>query len=589
MKFAPVAIAAAVTLALASLVSADSLVIGSQTAPSSAPFLVVGDEILAPLLPELPRLGAQFDRERDKVTITTAQGRKITLMLGAAAATVDGVTTSLPAAPRERDGHIFLPARGLAGLLRLNCQWDPASRTLSLHPRVTAVTWTGLPDRVRISVEGTAPLEYASGELPHPVRRYFDFSGFELLDSERQMVVNEGALQAVRVAQNSTDPSVVRLVLILSDKRAIRSRYSAGNTRLILEVPREDIELPEAPPEPVELQAVTFRRLGKKLAEVDIATSGPALAEASRDPDKDAVVVEIAGAVMQHKLELIPADPLVASVVVQPKPTASQTCQAVIRLKGGAGHAVVSEDRRLRLLLGTFDLSDLTVVVDPGHGGNQSGAIGPSGLMEKDVNLDVGKRLLRLLQAAGARVRMTRTTDAALAPIRSGNLEDLGIELRQRSGLANDMGADLFVSLHCNASNPHSLYGSATYFCTEWSRQFAQTVQQELHTRLGLFDRGVHSARFVVVRTAEMPAVLVEMAYIDWPAEEKLLGEGEFRQKAAEAVFAGLRRYVAEGGLLPHLAKKRDAAEPRTASPPAAGKVYPERSRGDAPAPTTRP
>ena len=71
--------AIAVTLALGSLVSADRLVIGSQTAPSSAPFLVVGDEILAPLLPELPRLGAQFDRERDKVTITTAQGRKITL------------------------------------------------------------------------------------------------------------------------------------------------------------------------------------------------------------------------------------------------------------------------------------------------------------------------------------------------------------------------------------------------------------------------------------------------------------------------------------------------------------------------------
>jgi N-acetylmuramoyl-L-alanine amidase len=182
-----------------------------------------------------------------------------------------------------------------------------------------------------------------------------------------------------------------------------------------------------------------------------------------------------------------------------------------------------------------------------------SGAPGHSGLLEKNVNLDIAKRLAQMLQGAGATVFMTRWEDCELRPIPPGDKDALRAELRMRAGLANAVEADIFLSIHSNANARNSdtpRTGTEIYFTAPNSRQLAQTLKEDLVKALGRKDGGIRTCNFVVTREAKMPAVLAEIAYIDNPEEEKLLASEEFRAVAAGALFTGLSRFVESGGLL---------------------------------------
>jgi len=176
------------------------------------------------------------------------------------------------------------------------------------------------------------------------------------------------------------------------------------------------------------------------------------------------------------------------------------------------------------------------VVLDPGHGGIDSGAIGITGLMEKEVNLAVAEYLKDMLDDAGARVEMTRSGDHSVS---SSN----------RVYKANDKKADVFVSIHANSfSNPES-NGIETYYCSnsddsEASKFLAQQLQRELISALELRDRGVKANSFTVLRDTEMPSALVEIGFLSNREEEELLRKEETREKAAEALFKGLEAYL---------------------------------------------
>ena len=154
------------------------------------------------------------------------------------------------------------------------------------------------------------------------------------------------------------------------------------------------------------------------------------------------------------------------------------------------------------------------IVVDPGHGGKDSGALSASeeeDAQEKDIALDFGLRLARLLRAQGAEVAMTRE-------------DDTFIPLGQRSQLANDLGADAFISIHCNScATPNTLHGTAVYYDHEDSAALAQCVQQELVPALGSRDNGVRNANFSVIRRSQCPGILVETAFINHDEDRKLL------------------------------------------------------------------
>ena len=176
-----------------------------------------------------------------------------------------------------------------------------------------------------------------------------------------------------------------------------------------------------------------------------------------------------------------------------------------------------------------------TIVVDPGHGGHDPGAVGRRfNLTEKFVNLDTALRLTRLLEGAGARVILTRSTDVF-------------ITLGQRATRANNAGADIFVSIHANAHNNANVGGTETYYNSYFrpadSRRLAGLVQQELVRELGLRDIGVKTANFYVIRHTTIPSILVELAFLSNAREESLLNQASFRQRGAEAIFRGITRY----------------------------------------------
>lgn len=218
----------------------------------------------------------------------------------------------------------------------------------------------------------------------------------------------------------------------------------------------------------------------------------------------------------------------------------------------------------------------LLVFVDPGHGGDDHGAKGAKGLKEKDAVLELAGVLVQELEAAGMDARLTRDSDTF-------------VPLWDRAKLANQAGADLFLSLHLNAARARQAKGSEVFFLSlgagdregaeiaaqenaestkapgpdpenlvasilddlsqeaylRDSERLAVAIQGQLNKLGGIKQRGVKQAPFVVLRGAAMPAVLVETVFISNPREEAKLKDPQFLHKAAQAITQGVRTYLA--------------------------------------------
>jgi len=180
-------------------------------------------------------------------------------------------------------------------------------------------------------------------------------------------------------------------------------------------------------------------------------------------------------------------------------------------------------------------------VLDPGHGGSDPGAIGATGLTEKSVNLDIAQKAAQILRNQGATVILTRTSD-------------IYVDLYSRPEMASKNAADLFVSIHSNASPNRSAGGISTYFRRSddggmdqvrmESMYLSRNIQSSLLGTLKRQDQKVLQADFVVVVKSKVPAALAEVAFISNPEEEKLLADDSFRMKAAQAITQGIAGYL---------------------------------------------
>ena len=177
-------------------------------------------------------------------------------------------------------------------------------------------------------------------------------------------------------------------------------------------------------------------------------------------------------------------------------------------------------------------LAGKTIVVDPGHGGTDSGAAA-FGLQEKHIVLDMSLRLEAKLKAAGANVIMTRRTDVYPT-------------LEQRVALANRSGADIFISVHTNGFVPEANGTETFYNTTYWagnSKKLADAMQKHMLRELGLRNRGVKTAGFYVIRHTTMPSVLVEPAFTTNAREADLLRTAKFREDTARAMYQATLEY----------------------------------------------
>ena len=182
-----------------------------------------------------------------------------------------------------------------------------------------------------------------------------------------------------------------------------------------------------------------------------------------------------------------------------------------------------------------------SIVIDAGHGGGDTGAVGPHGVTEKEVTLAVALKVQQLLQSSGANVVMTRTTDRDVSWAGSSN----GQELQARVD-KTPPGAAVFVSIHCNAFSNSATQGMETYYywnSTE-GRRLAALLNEELENFGGRFNRGVKGANFYVLKHTSIPASLVELAFITNPEEEYLLADNSYQQQLALAITRGIKRYL---------------------------------------------
>lgn len=201
----------------------------------------------------------------------------------------------------------------------------------------------------------------------------------------------------------------------------------------------------------------------------------------------------------------------------------------------------------------------IKIVIDPGHGGHDSGAVGINGIYEKDVNLDISLRLKQLLLAAGYQVVLTRETDHTLIPYTTTT--EKREDLQARVDVATHVQADLFVSIHANYYKSDSkgtmvLYydpmnDSAIYTATDkikkWSqdsKQLATNVLKSIVSSMGLKDLGIIPSNVYVVRSGSVPSILVETAFLSNREEAAKLADSTFRQQMAESIARGILNYI---------------------------------------------
>lgn len=523
---------------------ADTLVVAGHAQELSSPLVVEGDEVLAPVLPALRLLGIHYVRTGSTLTLTSASDQTLQLTLGSKTVRADTRKVTLSAAPREVNGEAYLPMRALAPWFDAEARFDPLLHVLSLYPLVTATTTTP-PADTAVLIRCAAPLQYVSGRLTDPPRHYFDFKHVALGVQEQQLPVASGPIQRLRLAQYSVSPSVVRLVVDLTENATITPVISEEGRLLTISATVVATPSPATPtvppsavvpalPAPAKLLGAVLTPKSSLLTELAVIGDGPLLVEDAYDSAKRELVLNFSNGLNTLPPEdlRIKSDKVVEKLTITGSAT-DPGVRLVITCKQDVGYLISRDATGIRVLLGTFSISDMTVTLDAGHGGHDSGAIGGNGTLEKDVNLDVVLRTAKLLANAGTRVLLTRS-------------DDTFIPLDDRPTLANTRNADIFVSVHCNSSPVrNSCSGTQTYYRTQQSSALAATMHASLVRGTGFKNGGVRTANFLVIRKSLMPSILLEIGFLNNDGEEKKMNTPAFRQQIAEAIVNGIRRYAA--------------------------------------------
>lgn len=179
-------------------------------------------------------------------------------------------------------------------------------------------------------------------------------------------------------------------------------------------------------------------------------------------------------------------------------------------------------------------LKDKIIALDPGHGGTEQGSVGPGLIPEKQINLEISKRLGKILEQQGAKVIYTRTTDC-------------DVELYDRPQIAAGQHADILISMHNNAipdgRDPLKVHGSSSYYYHPMAFQLAKSIQLQLLKQLNLPNFGLYYDNLVITREYRMPSVLIEVAFMINPGEYTKLNDPKFQQKSAETIANGIKDF----------------------------------------------
>ena len=487
--------------------------------------------------------------------------------------------------------------------------------------RVTAIRHWSTPDYTRVAIDVEGEIKYGSQRIGHPERIFFDLKGTKLASTlvGKSFDVDDGFLKKIRVAQ--FQPGRTRVVLEVDDLSSYEAFLLPNPYRLIIDIHGKNSAknghrkaAKDAATADVEEPPKAGSKASEETASADESgdteaadTKDELRAQAGKAPtttedvSDDAKIVSRSAEAGKRGLPDLPKHvdnkgetPAPTKVIVDnddddspvEKPAAaahsgrrsrSKSSRLAANRKGNdfdvrEAKPTASGDRSLIRALG---LKIGKIVIDPGHGGHDTGTIGPDGLKEKDLVLEVGRRLGKLLETRlGAEVVYTRKNDTF-------------IPLETRTAIANQQRADLFISIHANSSQDPDARGVETYYLNftsspdalevaarenavseksiyelqdlvkkialkekiEESREFASDVQQSLHSGLAakspaIRNRGVTKAPFIVLIGANMPSILAEISFVSNPTDEHRLETSEYRQRIAESLYRGIAKYV---------------------------------------------
>jgi N-acetylmuramoyl-L-alanine amidase len=434
----------------------------------------------------------------------------------------------------------------------------------------------------RIVLEVDDVSDYSAFLLPNPYRLIIDIHGRK---PQKAMAKTTMAAKAESSAENKADENSEAAVT--QEKPAVRAeaaKESPGTSKKDSPATAKGT----GPGEPKDTKSDSASLAAKKQPssvennvakreKSDRVTTKPV--ETDDDQDSGATTRNEVAKLNEPKAKVTPSpttEPTFASVA----PRGPERKRTTADKKGVRTSAAVTRQARPtangeRSLIRALGLKIGKIVVDAGHGGHDTGTIGPGGLLEKDLVLDVALRLGKMLETKmGADVVYTRD-------------DDTFIPLETRTAIANQAQADLFISIHANSSQDPSARGVETYYLNftsspdalevaarenavsetsihelqdlvkkialkekiEESREFAIDVQHSLYGGLAarspsLRDRGVKKAPFIVLIGANMPSILAEISFVSNPLDERKLQTPEYRKKVADSLYRGVAKYV---------------------------------------------
>src|SRR6266481_4272186 len=503
------------------------------------------------------------------------------LQNGDAPAAANGVATNA-SAPTSVAEEARANAAGHAGGKSAS---RPGSTEISSVRRIRAAA-NGDATRVTIDLEDS--VQFVSGRIANPDRIFFDLHSARLTPevARGNIRVDGGLLTAVRVAQNHN--GVVRVVLDVNGVKDYAASLANNPPQLLIDLygnsaapvrtAKEKKAQQDAAVDSNENAAVAkYETRGATNAVAKCPAEGADSANTERTAEKSKSPIDksINVATAVSTPSVTPRNSLPSAKNAKVKSARVTPTNAKPDLIKAASAPQPTRDGQSTLTR-TLGLKIGRIVIDAGHGGHDTGTIGPTGLMEKDLCLDVALRLGKIIRQRlpGADVIFTRS-------------DDTFIPLEERTHIANEAKADMFISIHANSSQDMGARGIETYYLNlkgsaeamevaarenatddqgihelqdlvkqiartekiDESKEFAEDVQDSLSKRIQktartVRNRGVRKAPFVVLIGADMPSILTEISFLSNPADEKMLKQPEHRQRVAEGIYQGVASYL---------------------------------------------
>lgn len=456
----------------------------------------------------------------------------------------------------------FIPLSALEDFLDTRLTVRP-NQVVYIEPLLRNVRFEGSAHSPKLILETTAPVNCKTFTLKNPDRFVIDIPGV-VIDTP-SLTVQHPDLGNVRLGQFELGPAITRIVVPKPADAQIRAEGS-GNREVLSWQMQLSKPIETAAPAVTEIQDVRmektdkghrliltaneplhfdWQRLGEPrprwLMDINQASFKPLKQEFEVDGKFHGMIRLSQNQPAPNPVFRVVVD-LDAAVEVNTSPGQNDRQLVIDILDKEIDPSLIAQKGHgsTEPAAGPVGGAGL-IVIDPGHGGSDCGALNRGlNLSEASVTLDICKRLQAILKGQGWNVVMTRSTDVDVSYANSSAREELGA----RCKVANDAKADLFVSVHCNASVNASSNGTSIHYYKQSDYVLASQLQSSVMSSTGRNNRGLQANRFYVLAHTQMPAVLVETAFLTNSTEGSLLNDPAYRQKIAEGLAQGLRQYA---------------------------------------------